>query len=173
MNAADFSVNDYVVYKGVGVCRVEAVENKTFDGHSYEDYLKLVPIGGAASSYFVPVGNAGARIRKPMTADEVNEAIDNSGNEEISLTPNTKVRRSEIDSILREGNCTHIISLIKTIYLHTEHCRNSGKKVLVSDENALRLAENMIYPEFSFVLGINENEVADYIGSRLGQAAGA
>ena len=45
MNAADFSVNDYVVYKGVGVCRIEAVENKTFDGEKYEDYLKLVPLG--------------------------------------------------------------------------------------------------------------------------------
>lgn len=167
MNAANFTVNDYVVYKGVGVCRVEAVENKTFDGHSYEDYLKLVPIGGAASSYFVPVGSAGARVRKPMTADEVNAAIDNSGGAEISLTPNTKVRRSEIDSILREGDCTHIISLIKTIYLHTERCRSNGKKVLVSDENALRTAENMIYPEFSFVLGIDEKEVADYIGTRL------
>ena len=167
MNAANFSVNDYVVYKGVGVCRVEAGENKTFDGRSYEDYLKLVPLSGASSSYFVPVGTAGARLRKPMTADEVNEAIDNSGETEISLTPNTKIRRSEIDTILREGDCTHIISLIKTIYTHTENCRSSGRKVLVSDENALRLAENMIYPEFSFVLGIDENEVAGYIGSRL------
>jgi len=167
MNAAEFSVNDYVVYKGVGVCRIEAVENKTFDGSSYEDYLKLVPLGAGSSSYFVPVGKAGARIRKPMTADEVNDAIDRSECAEISLTPNTKERRSAIENILREGDCTHIISLIKTIYLHTESCRSRGKKVLVSDENALRTAENMIYPEFSFVLGIDENEVAGYIGSRL------
>lgn len=167
MNAADFSVNDYVVYKGVGVCRVEAVETKTFDGHSYEDYLKLVPLGTATSSYFVPVGNAGARLRKPMTTDEVNAAIDSSGETEITLTPNTKVRRSEIETILKEGDCTHIISLIKSIYLHTENCRSNGRKVLVSDENALRAAESMIYPEFSFVLGIDEREVAGYIGERL------
>ena len=170
MNAAKFSVNDYVVYKGVGVCRVEAVENKTFDGSSYEDYLKLVPLGSGSSSYFVPVGKAGARVRKPMTADEVNAAIDNSESAQISLTPNTKVRRTEIDTILKEGDCTHILSLIKTIYLHTEACRSMGKKVLVSDENALRTAENMIYPEFSFVLGIDEKEVAGYIGQRLERA---
>ncbi len=167
MNAANFSVNDYVVYKGVGVCRVEAVENKTFDGRSYEDYLKLVPLGAASSSYFVPVGCADARLRKPMTAEEVNAAIDSSSDTEISLTANTRIRRSEIDTILKEGDCTHIISLIKSIYTHTQNCRSTGKKVLVSDENALRAAENMIYPEFSFVLGIDEREVAGYIGERL------
>lgn len=173
MNAADFSVNDYVVYKGVGVCRIEAVENKTFDDVKYEDYFKLVPLGSGSSSYFVPVGAAGMRLRKPMTEDEVNEAIDNSAGGEISLTPNTRERRNAIESILKEGDCTRIISLIKTIYLHTQSCRNNGRKVLVSDENALRMAENMIYPEFSFVLGIDENEVAGYIGRRLENAVDA
>lgn len=173
MNAADFSVNDYVVYKGVGVCRIEAVENKTFDGEKYEDYLKLVPLGSGSSSYFVPVGAAEKRLRRPMTEDEVNEAIDNSVSGEISLTPNTRERKNAIESILKEGDCTRIITLIKSIYLHTQSCRDNGRKVLVSDENALRMAENMIYPEFSFVLGINENEVAGYIGKRLENAIDA
>ncbi|MBP3855373.1 MAG: CarD family transcriptional regulator [Ruminiclostridium sp.] len=167
MNAADFSVNDYVVYKGVGVCRIEAVENKTFDDVRYEDYFKLVPLGSGTSSYFIPVGAAGMKLRRPMTEDEVNAAIDNSVSGEISLTPNTRERKSAIESILKEGDCTRIITLIKTIYLHTQTCRSNGKKVLVSDENALRMAENMIYPEFSFVLGIDEKEVAGYIGRRL------
>ena len=173
MNAVDFSINDYVVYKGVGVCRIEAVENKSFDdGANFNDYLKLVPLNSSSSSYFVPADNASGRIRKPMTTDEVNAAIDNSGSGQIVLKPNNKERRSEIETILKEGDCTRIISLIKTIYLHTQSCRSNGKKVLVSDENALRIAENMIYPEFSFVLGIAESEVADYIGSRLESTAG-
>ncbi|MBQ3843211.1 MAG: hypothetical protein II820_11055 [Ruminiclostridium sp.] len=174
MNTADFSVNEYVFYKGVGVCRIEAVENKTFDGERYEDYLKLVPFGSpGTSSYFIPVGAANARLRKPMTQDEVNDAIDRSVSDEIRLTPNTKERRSAIDTILKGGDCTQILSLIKTIDTHTRLCRDSGRKVLVSDENALRTAENMIYPEFSFVLGIQENEVADYIGQRLASPANA
>ncbi len=173
MDTADFTVNDYVVYKGVGVCRIEAVENKTFDGVKYEDYLKLIPVSSGSSSYFIPVCAAELRLRRPMTEEEVNEAIDNSAEGEIMLAPNTKERRSTIEMILKEGDCTRIISLIKTIHLHTQSCRDSGRKVLVSDENALRMAENMIYPEFSFVLGINENEVEGYIGKRLGRAVSA
>ncbi len=168
MNATNFSVNDYVIYKGVGVCRIEAIETKSFDdGISSGEYFRLVPLGTGSSAYFVPVGNTGGRVRKPMTADEVNAAIDDSGNGEITLTHNTKERRSAIDSILKEGDHAKIISLIKSIYLHTESCRSSGRKILVSDENALRAAENMIYPEFSFALGIAESDVAGYIGSRL------
>ena len=34
-----------------------------------------------------------------------------------------------------------------------------------SDENALRNAESLLYPEFSFVLGIEEEEVKDYIST--------
>ena len=173
MNAAVFSVNDYVVYKGVGVCRIEAVENKTFDGEKYEDYFKLVPLGSGSSSYFVPAGMAGKRLRRPMTEEEVNEAIDNSVSGEITLGPNTRERRNAIEMILKEGDCTRIITLIKSIYNHTQSCRDNVRKVLVSDENALRMAENMIYPEFSFVLGIDEDEVAGYIGNRLHNAAEA
>ena len=172
MNAANFSVNDYVIYKGVGICRIAAIETKSFDdGATSADYFRLVPLGSGSSAYFVPVGSAGGRVRKPMTADEVNAAIDDSGNGEITLTHNAKERRSEIDSILKEGDHAKIISLIKSIYLHTESCRSSGRKILVSDENALRAAENMIYPEFSFALGIDECEVAGYIGSRLSNRA--
>lgn len=167
MDAAKFSVNDHVIYKGVGVCRIEAVENKTFDGRKYEDYLKLVPLGSGSSSYYVPVGNAEKRLRRPMTVDEVNNAIDNSRTDKIVLSLNNKERKNTIDCILKEGDCTCMISLIKTIYMHTRSCKDSGKKVLVSDETALRTAESMIYPEFSFVLGIAEADVADYIGSRL------
>lgn len=173
MNESVYSVNDYVVYKGVGVCRVDAVENKTFDGEKYEDYLKLVPISSGSSSYYLPMKAVEKKLRKPMTEDEVNTAIDNSAAGRISLNENSKERRSAIDTILREGDCTRIITLIKSIYLHTQSCRSNGKKVLVSDENALKTAENMIYPEFSFVLGIDENEVAGYIGRRLEKAVDA
>ena len=173
MNASVYSVNDYVVYKGVGVCRIEAVENKTFDGEKYEDYLKLIPVNSGSSSYYLPMKAAGIKLRKPMTEDEVNTAIDNSAAGRINLVANPKERRSAIETILKEGDCTRIITLIKSIYLHTQSCRSSGKKVLVSDENALRTAENMIYPEFSFVLGIDENEVAGYIGKRLEKAVDA
>ena len=168
MNAENtFGTNDYVVYKGVGVCRVEAVENKTFDGKTYEDYLKLIPLSGNASSYFVPVGKASLRVRKPMSPADVDAAIDTARENEITLTKDTKQRKLAIESILKSNDHAQIIALIKTIYLHTVSCRNSGKKVLVSDENALRTAENMIYPEFSFVLGIDETQVPDYIGRRI------
>ena len=167
MNSVGFTKDDYVIYKGVGVCRIEALENKSFDGKNYEDYLKLVPIAGSSSSYFVPVGKAENRIRKPMTRDEVNAAIDLVNENEITLTRDTKQRKFAIENILKSNDCTQIISLIKTIYLHTESCRSSGKKVLVSDENALRAAESMVYPEISFVLGIDETDVPGYIGKRL------
>ena len=167
MDTADFSVNDYVVYKGVGVCRIEAVETKSFDGVTNTEYFRLVPLNSESSSYFLPVSVAPMKLRRPMTEREVNKDIDNYAVGVITLDANSKERRNAIDSILREGDCTRIIRLIKTIYLHTQSCRSSGKKVLVSDENALRTAERMIYPEFSFVLGIDEKEVAGYIGKRL------
>ena len=169
---SDYSVNDHVIYKGVGVCRIEAVENRTFDGIRYEDYLKLVPLGGSGSSYYVPLGRAGVHIRRPMTSEEVNSAIDRSAQNDVTLSANARERRTMIETILKEGDCTCMISLIKTIYTHTESCRNSGKKVLVSDESALKAAEKMIYPEFSFVLGISESDVPDYIGCRLGKVSG-
>ena len=166
----EFLQNDYVVYKGVGVCRIECIETKSFDGVSSSEYLKLVPLSRNGSSYYVPMSFAGAKIRKPMTKEEIHSVIDSVPDTEIQLTRDFRQRKSIIEAILKSDDYSKIIALIKTVYLHTVQCRTSGKKVLVSDENTLRMAENIIYPEFSFVLGIAQEEVADYIGKRLEHA---
>ncbi len=162
-----FSIGDYVIYRNAGVCRIDCIENKTFDDVKYEDYFRLVPIGNESASYYVPLSMASVRIRKPLTKEEIDVAIKSGCSEEITLTRDSRERKSTIDAILKSNDYSKIIALIKTIYDYTVSCRNSGKKVLVSDENALRNAENLLYPEFSFVLGIEENEVKDYIGRLL------
>lgn len=163
----NFVIDDYVVYKGVGVCRVEGIEEKSFDGVTSEEYFKLVPVDKGGSSYFVPKSFASVKLRKPMTREEVDEIIDGSAENDVVLTRDVRERRSTIDSILKSYDYKMILALIKAIYLHTLECRDNGKKVLVSDENAIRNAENIVYPEFSFVLGIAPDEVAGYIVNRL------
>lgn len=159
-----FNIGDYVIYKNTGVCRIDCIENKTFDDVKYEDYFRLIPVGNDSASYYVPLSMASARIRKPLTKEEIDSAIKSGCAGEITLTRDSRERKSTIDAILKSNDYSKIISLIKTIYNYTASCRDNGKKVLVSDENALRNAESLLYPEFSFVLGIEEAEVKNYIG---------
>ena len=59
----------------------------------------------------------------------------------------------------REG----MISVIKAVYENGVKRHEEGKKNYLADENIMRKAEKVIYSELSIVLGIPENEVADFI----------
>lgn len=55
------------------------------------------------------------------------------------------------------------MQIIKTLYLRKQDRLKEGKKVLSSDEQYLRKAEELLYGEMSLALSIPKEEVESYI----------
>ena len=130
----EFLQDDYVVYKGVGVCRIECIETKSFDGVSSSEYLKLVPLSRNGSSYYVPMSFAGTKIRKPMTKEEIHSVIDSVPDTEILLTRDFRQRKSIIEAILNRPykNCLSPHGTMphqrkKGACFRRKHSQNGGK----------------------------------------------
>ena len=71
-----FQKGDYVVYGNLGVCRVEGLEERRFEGlETAHPYYQLSPIyqGGVL---YVPADNPRIPLRAVISAEEANRLID-------------------------------------------------------------------------------------------------
>ena len=74
-----------------------------------------------------------------------------------------RLRATHFEQILRGGKSSDILWLIKVLSLHKSDVESQNKKFYASDEKILDAAKKIILQEFSFVLGLNEDEVIPYI----------
>lgn len=162
-----FNENDYVIYKGSGICKYAGKESKCFDGKNSVEYFKFIPVSSSSSSYYVPTDKLEGKIRRLLTKEELLEIIDHLPTESADYSSNCRERKLEFDDIMRSENYTEMLCMIYSIYKHTEKIKANGKRMSASDERVFRAAESRLYPEFAVVLGICAEEVAEFISERL------
>lgn len=163
-----YSVNDTVVYSPCGVCRIDEISEKDFSGEPKEYYV-LRPVSDNRNTYYVPVENKNltAQMRKLLTREQVDELISVMPDENYIWIEDENTRKEEYGKILREGNRHQLVKLIKTLYTCRENRREQKKKLRSADEHFLREAENMLYDEFAYVLGISRDEVVPFIREHI------
>ena len=69
--------------------------------------------------------------------------------------------------LICSGNPTQLLRMIYTLYFRKKQQLDTGRKLHLCDENFLRDAKRLIDSEFSFVLGIEPNEVGTYIRAKF------
>lgn len=168
-----FHPEELVSYGSSGVCRIICEETRTFDGEHEETYLKLRPLDGSHSTYYVPVEKASARLRPLLTKDEIYALIDSmSGCAEAKWCSDSRERRGIFHDILHSDDYREIIQMMHTLHIQQEQKRKSGRKLGASDEAAMHAAENRMYQEFGCVLQIQPDQVHSFILNRLAANAG-
>ena len=157
----------YVIYRSTEICRIDSFETKSFDGTTECEYCVLVPDGAEHSKYYVPMECAQDKLRPLLTKEEILTLIDGMKNEQPDWDRGTDNKKDRCSAVLQSGDYRLIISMMHSLYLEKQERSAKGKKLLASDEKAMKAAESLIYHEFGFVLGLKENEVADFIEKRL------
>ena len=159
-----FQIGDTVFYSGSGVCRIDSVTSREF-GDSMKDYYVLIPVHAPESAVYLPVDNAKllSRMRFPLSKDEVMRLIHTMPKRACSWITDENRRKQEYQRILREGDQGEIMVTIHSIFVHQKELKNAGRKLHQCDERAFRECQRVLNDEFSHVLHIRPDEVADYI----------
>ena len=76
-------------------------------------------------------------------------------------------RKNIFNSVLRSDDYHQIISMMHTLYIQQENQRLKCKKLLAADERMMQDAEHLIHQEFAFVLGIEEDQIGNFITERI------
>lgn len=162
-----YQEGDYVIYGNHGVCRIEKIGPMDLRGISKErQYYTLVPVYSKDSALFTPVDSEKVLMRPIMTKDEALALIDAMDSMEFLGGKENAKREDIYKDALRSGDPKEWIRIIKTLNDKGQKRLEQGKKNTVGDERYLRMAEESLLGEMAASLGMERDQVKDFILSR-------
>ena len=159
-----FSVNEYVIYGSEGVCKVESIGHPDITGlDKSREYYTLSPVYRSGKIY-TPTDST-IIMRKVITKNQAQELI--GGIKDISsdldVPKDAKLANVFYRDMVRSYECPNLIKVIKHVFKKQRECAEAKRNVPAVDMKFFKLAEEMLYSEFGFVLGIDPKEVKGYI----------
>lgn len=162
-----YTVGELIVYGGTGVCRVEAIEEKTQPDGSARGYYRLKPLY-QSGTISVPVD--GKVFMRPVISREEAEALI----DELPTMPAETLRErnftqlaAHYQQLLCSHSCADIAGLVVSIRAKKLESERVGRRFGQVDAKFMKRAEILLYGEFSAALGIPYDEVEPYIRKRI------
>ena len=103
-------------------------------------------------------------------SEEAKRLIQDIPSIEVLEVPNEKQREASYKAALHECSGRSWISILKTLHQRKDERLAAGKKVTALDERYMRVAEQELYGELSVVLGIEKENMHDYIQEHIASA---
>ena len=110
-------------------------------------------------------------MRPVITKDAANDLIAKIPQIETVWIINEKAREVQFKESLQTCDCVELVKMIKTLYVRKQQRIENGKKVTVVDEKYFRQAEDKLYEELAFALGMEKSKVSQYISTHMKEKA--
>ena len=163
-----FSVGDYVVYGSNGVCRITDIGPMDLPGVSKDKlFYTMTPCYIRDSSLFTPIDNPRVIMRPVMTKDEAENFVESIKDIDEITIKEEKRRELEYKEAVLSCDPEVLVGIIKTIYGRMNERIAEGKKVTSSDSKYFHIAEDSLYGELAISLGIEKDEVKNYIHDKI------
>ena len=172
-----FSVGEYIVYGVEGVCRVEEAGKLKVAGlDKNRAYYRLRPYYHDGTIY-TPVDGK-AVMRPVLTREELGRPghilrlVDRDGRQLAEplgdVPPDSRAAGEYYRAILSGHDCVALLRLCKTLHAKQNSQTASRRGVNSTELRSWRMAEEMLYGEFGFALGMPPSKVKAYLQEKLG-----
>lgn len=165
-----YQVGQYVIYGSEGVCRIEEIGHPALSGlDKNQEYYRLTPYYRGGTIY-APVG--GRVLMRPVITRDALEALLPTL---PTLAPlddipaNGKLAAAYYRSVLAEHSCLRLLQLCKALYQKQVALSQLRRSINSTDLRSWKAAEEMLYGEFGFVLGMPPAQVRTYLSDLLKQ----
>ena len=155
-----YQIGQCIVYRNVGVCRVEAIGKFGFTSDKDKEYYTLQPLNANGNAkIYVPV-DKDTFMRNVITKDEVYEYLNKLQTMQIEpFTAKKTVQLTEhYRELLDDYDIEQHLKLFKEISQKEEKARKNGKKLGQLDTNYKNQSLHLLVDEFSYAL--NETQEA-------------
>ena len=159
-----YKIGEKVIYGNTGVCVVTDITKVVSPGIDSERvYYVLKPVFDNGTIY-APTCDCAVPMRKIVTRKEAEALIDMIPTLTAKAFHGDAMRELEehYKGKIRGCTCADLIELTMSIY-----AKRDGGKFGAIDKRFMKQAEALLFGEFSVVLGIAKDEVAEYIDSRV------
>lgn len=151
----------YVVYRSEGVCVISDIKEETFGTvGEKEEYYILTPVKDLKSTIYVPVKNSTLRsyMRELMNAEEITEMCKAVKGERLKLPNDSRGRNNIYREIFSIGDRRELMILVNTLAEDLNSLQVLGRKVAITDENAIKRAKKLLFDEFSISTDISSED---------------
>ncbi|MCI8446630.1 MAG: CarD family transcriptional regulator [Bacilli bacterium] len=153
-----FEIGNYVVYKNQ-VCIIKDLRINFFKG---KDYYVLSPLLDSSLTINLPADDIENNLKAIMTKEEAIKLIESIPSIKM-IESNDKMIENEYKELLKTEKEENLIKIIKTTYTRNNERLKKGKQVGEKDETYFNKAEKLLYSELAISLGMNYDEVKQYI----------
>lgn len=164
-----FNKGDIVFYKNIGVCKVADIKKLDFAMNEDQKYYVMENIFKNGVNY-VPVGAGIENIRNIITKEEAENLIDMIP--EIEAEPIldlvTKEMTEVYEEMINSENPLDLLKLTLSIDKKKEILAEEKKKFGAIDDNYLKKAIDMLFEEIAAALGMEKENMPQYIEDRVG-----
>lgn len=163
-----FNLGEFVVNASSGICEIKDVVELDMSGDkTLKSYYLLVPVDEQTAKVFIPVDNAGQRIRKVINSDEASKVIDEIPNISEIVVPNEKERELTYKNAIKSCEPEQLVGILKSLHRRKQERFAQGKKCTAVDERYFKLAESHLYAELAFALDKQKSEMSELISARI------
>lgn len=168
-----YQKGDIVIYGAHGICRVEDVAPlKMSIATEHRLYYTLRAYYQHELVIYAPVDGSAIVIRPPLTRQEAEAVIaDLPGIQPLEVT-DEKNREATYRAALHGCDCRQIAALLKTLRARRDRRAKQGRHPTGLDERYTRMAEEQLYGELGYVLGIPRADAPAYVRRQLGLEEG-
>lgn len=162
-----YNIGEYIVSGNSGVGQIVDIVDSTKIGGTDKKKLYYIvqPLNDGKGLNYVLVNSKRIPVRKVISKDEAETLVKEiPGIEKLALG-SQRSNEAKYKEILRSDDFYQWIQLIKGLNLKNEERVSDGKKVGSLDERYMKMAKTKLYSELAVALGIETDEVEDYIRS--------
>lgn len=158
-----YQINDLLVYGTRGICMIEDIVERTVDD-SVGSYYVIRPLVVCRSVIYLPTQNLenNPNIRGIITKEEAQRLLDELSDSE-PLWFADSIRRERYKDIITRGERKELLRMIITLTRHKKKQMKFKKRLHISDERFLADAENILYGEIAYLLGMSYAEVKEKV----------
>lgn len=163
-----YQVGQQVVYGVHGVCRIIDIEIKTADRQKIP-YFVLEPLNQPGARYYIPKEKpaALAKLNPLLTRQQAEELLATCNASCTEWIPEENQRKLRYRDLLSGSDRRALLVMVHTLHQHRIRQAELGKKFHLCDEAFLRDAQKLLCAEFSLVLDMSEDAVAEYLKNQF------
>ena len=165
MDNKEFTVGQKIIYGTHGICVIEDIRTMSLSSSLPEQPYYVLKECKRGSSIYVPQNNSSARMRHIYNKETIDRIIAGIRGRKMDWNNDRKARSTLFKAIIVSGFGEDLLLMIRCIELRKKEIYEQNKKISDSDDDILQTAEQIVNEELSYVLGIDERDVGDYICS--------
>lgn len=159
-----YKIGEFIIYGNNGVCEVEDIGGLNISGINKKNTYYTLKPAYENGKIFAPIDTS-VFMRALITTEEVHKAIEliPSMKEMECNEKNVRLLQAHYEKYMKTHKCEDLLAVIVSIYKKEAN----GKKLGQIDDRFMKMASALINEEFSVVLGIEREEVENYIKEKV------